>query len=162
MAFNSSVIRSFQGPHTCAEHCSPGATQYCLQLPQPTMVLSCFGKLCAKEASKQPKKRYNEYVPAVFPTEAQDWRSPIAASTTRNISTVQDYVGENIQRAPKVSRRLWRRIVADHSKDAALGQVKVSIIVIMSATKKVCCTLENRVEVVQAFLCWCRWGCTAT
>lgn len=92
----------------------------------PTMVLSCFGKLCATEASKQPKKRYNDYVPAVFPNEAPDWRSLISAGTARNISTVQDYVGENIQRAPKVSRRLWRRIVADHSNDAALGQVKVS------------------------------------
>jgi hypothetical protein len=97
----------------------PGGTQLI------TMVFSCFGKLCAKEASKQPKKRYNDYVPAVFPTEAPDWRSPIDAGTARNISTVQDYLGENIQRAPKVSRRLWRRIVADYPNDAALGQVKV-------------------------------------
>jgi hypothetical protein len=120
------------GDLRCEHACRLGVVFHSWQSQlQCTMVLSCFGKLCATEASKKPKKRYNEYVPAVFPTEAQGWRSPIIASTARNISTVQDYVGENIQRAPKVSRRLWRRIVKDHSNDAALGQVKVRLDLIL-------------------------------
>jgi hypothetical protein len=88
-------------------------------------MFACFGKACAKEASKKPRKRYNEYVPAIFPAKAPDWRAQLDAGTIRNISTVQEYVEENIQSAPKVSRRLWRRILSDHSKSAALGQVKV-------------------------------------
>jgi hypothetical protein len=91
--------------------------------PHPGM--SCFGKLCATEAGKKPKKWYNTIVPAVFLKDALKWNEPLDAATTRNIGTVQEYVEENVQRAPKVSRRLWRRFCHDIPRSNQVGNVKV-------------------------------------
>lgn len=88
--------------------------------------MGCFGNLCAKGASVQPKKRYNRLVPAVFETSAPPWTRPLDAGTVRNIGSLQEYVEENVQRCPKVSRRLWRRVCKDHAKVKELGNVKVS------------------------------------
>lgn len=87
--------------------------------------MGCFGNLCAKGASVQPKKRYNLLVPAVFVSASPLWTSPLDAATVRNIGSLQEYVEENVQRAPKVSRRLWRRVCSDHAKPKELGNVKV-------------------------------------
>eukprot|EP00892_Ulva_mutabilis_P007661 jgi/Ulvmu1/5267/UM022_0061.1 len=89
--------------------------------------MGCFGNLCVKGASVQPKKRYNLLVPAVFVTSAPPWTNPLDPGTVRSIGSLQEYVEENVQRSPKVSRRLWRRVCKDHAKVKELGNVKIAV-----------------------------------
>lgn len=86
--------------------------------------MGCFGKLCATQASKQPVKRYNRLVPDVFPPQCPDVYQPLTSAVARKIEKVQSYAGENLQNAPKVSRRLDRRILAG-LKGGQHGYVKV-------------------------------------
>lgn len=85
--------------------------------------MACCGKLCQREASKKPVKRYNALVPDVFAASPPPWDAPLDAATRRKIDKLVDYVELNVQRAPKVSRRLWRVIQREHGR--SVGQCKV-------------------------------------
>jgi hypothetical protein len=86
---------------------------------------SCFGLCFTQESSRQPRKQYNQLVPAVFPDEAPEWDSALDLAITRKIGNVEDYVEANASKIPKVSRRFARRILKESTAPAGVGQCKV-------------------------------------
>lgn len=87
--------------------------------------MSCFGLCFTQESSRQPKKRYKELVPAVFPDKPIAWDAAIDAAIARRISNVQDYVEANVQRCPDVSRKLRGRFSKELGDTRGLGHCKV-------------------------------------
>jgi len=86
--------------------------------------MGCFGNVCATQASKQPVKRYNVLVRGIFPQHAPLIDEPLDMATIRRIGKLQEYVQENVQRVPKVSRRLARAVASDSRSARKLGNVK--------------------------------------
>lgn len=86
---------------------------------------SCFGICFTQESSRQPRKGYNSLVPAVFPKDAPSWDEPIDLACVRKIGQLEDYVQANVQKAPKVSRRLSRRVLKEAGSPSGLSQCKV-------------------------------------
>lgn len=87
--------------------------------------MGCFGNVCATAASKQPVKRYNTLTWALFAQTAPAVSDTLDVAIVRKIGKIQEYVEENVQRTPKVSRRLHRRIIASLSSPSKHGDVMV-------------------------------------
>ncbi|KAI3435863.1 hypothetical protein D9Q98_001921 [Chlorella vulgaris] len=98
-------------------------------LPEPRANLdmdctcNCFG---VATAARVPVKRYNLLVPDVFPVVEPSFDKPLGITIERKIKKLADYLDKNEYRAPKVSRRLQRRL---HKELGAgnFGYVKLAV-----------------------------------
>jgi hypothetical protein len=68
---------------------------------------NCFG---VATAARVPVKRYNLLVPDVFPVVEPPFEKPLGITIERKIKKLAEYLDKNEHRAPKVSRRLQRRL----------------------------------------------------
>jgi hypothetical protein len=91
------------------------------------MPLDC-GCLGPSAAAKVPVKRYNLLVLAAFPAAAPppDPAAPLPPAAERAVRRLAEYLERNEHRAPKVSRRLARRLAADLGA-GRLGAARVSV-----------------------------------
>eukprot|EP00887_Chlorella_sp_A99_P006324 scaffold3.g6324.t1 len=71
---------------------------------------NCFG---VATAAKVPVKRYNLLVPDIYPVVEPPFDRPLGIAIERKVKKLAEYVERNEHRAPKVSRRLARRLYAD-------------------------------------------------
>ena len=101
---------------------------------------SCFGLCFTQESSKQPRKGYNKLVPALFPKDAPKWEEAIDLSISRKIGNLEEYVQANVQKAPKVSRRLSRRVSKEAASSNGLAYCKVGLLI--TATRTLGCWLH--------------------
>ncbi|KAL4458469.1 hypothetical protein ABPG75_013334 [Micractinium tetrahymenae] len=84
---------------------------------------NCFG---VAAAARVPVKRYNLLVPDVFPVVEPSFDKPLGITVERKIKKLAEYLDKNEHRAPKVSRRLQRRLYAE-LRARNFGYVKLAV-----------------------------------